>query len=290
MPDLSSVVDCGKPHAYEIYTIIDLPRETLSGSSARQDRIDNRDELALPSELPDDSPQREAFEKFAERSCATSLQRITGFYELKLGDATAEDAHVVPALRGVDALWYTVMPEKEWLEGRQQVVCSARFENPEDTEPGRTPILRQASTDNRMLLSKVGGTALPFELRQCRAYDEKRREVSATSCAVPHVDEALFYFDADAVFDKKFMTSIEKNPTPKKFNRLDDVCAEALPQILGPDYDKALRGFGSVARRWTEANKPVRCSVGPVKFRTNDLPPGSLVGTGAEKVGLIRAK
>src|SRR5688500_12693911 len=44
VPDLSSVVDCSKPHVYEVYDIIDLPRDMLSRSSARQDRIDNRDE------------------------------------------------------------------------------------------------------------------------------------------------------------------------------------------------------------------------------------------------------
>jgi hypothetical protein len=65
----------------------------------------------------------------------------------------------------------------------------------------------------------------------------------------------------------------------------------ATLQLLGPDHDaKAVRGFGSVARRWTTKNKTVRCSVGPVDFRTTDLPPGSLIGTGAEQVELIRAK
>ena len=290
VPDLSSIVDCNRPHVYEVYAIIDLPREALTGSSTRQDRIENRNDLALPSELPDDSPQREAFEEFAERECATSLQDVTGFVELKLGDATAEEARVVPALRGINTPWYTVMPEKEWLEGRQQVVCSARFEESGSTEPGRTPVAPKVSANGRMLLTKVGGAVLPSDFRPCRVYDEKRRAVSASSCAVPHVDEALFYFEADAVFDQKFISSILKKPSPKKFNRFDKVCTDALPQILGPDYDaKAVRGFGSVARRWTEDTKTVRCSVGAIKFRTRDLAPGSLVGTGAEKIELVRA-
>ena len=290
VPDLSSIVDCDKPHVYEVYDIVDIPAKALSGST-RRERIDNRDDLALPSELPDDSLQRQAFETFAERECATSLQLATGYDELKLRDVGAEDARVVPALRGVNAPRYSVMPEQEWLGGRQQVVCSARFENAEHTGPGRTPVMPKPSPDDRMLLTKVGGSALPVELRQCRAYDKKRREVAASSCAEPHVDEALFTFEADAVFGKKFMTSIQQRPTPKKFNRFDDVCADALPQILGPDYDdKTLRGFGSVARRWTKQDKTVRCSVGPVDFRTKDLPPGSLVGAGAEKVELIPAK
>lgn len=290
VPDLSSIVACSSPHVYEVYAIHDLPREALTASSTRQDRIDNRDDLALPSELPDDSTERQAFEEFAERECATSLQIVTGFDELKLGDITAEQAQVVPALRGVNTSWYTVMPEKEWLEGRQQVVCSARFEESESAEPGRSRADRKVSADDRLLLIKVGGAVLPLEFRQCRAYDENRREVSASSCAEPHVDEALFYFEADGVFDKKIISSIEKRPSPKKFNRFDKVCTDALPQILGPDYDsEVLRGFGSVATRWTEDRKTVRCSVGAIKFRTADLPPGSLVGTGAEKIELVRA-
>ena len=290
VPDLTSIVDCSEPHVYEVFAIHDLPREALTGSSTRQDRLDNRDDLALPSELRDDSEERQAYEEFAERKCTTSLQQATGFDELKLGEATAEEAGVVPTLRGVDPARYSVMPEKEWLEGRQQVVCSARFEEAESTEPGHTPVDSKVSANFHMLITKVGGKVLPLEFRQCRAYDEKRREVSLSSCAEPHVDEALFYFEADGVYDRKVISGIEKRPTPKKFDRFDETCTNALPQILGPNYDSTvLRGFGSVATQWTEDSKTVRCSVGAIKFRTSDLPPGSLVGAGAKNVELVRA-
>jgi hypothetical protein len=184
------------------------------------------------------------------------------------------------------------MPEQEWLDGRRQVVCSARLEVSDRTDhPGRTAVKPHTSADRRILLNKVSGEALPIEFRQCRAYDHDRSAVSAVSCAKPHVDETLLYFEADGVFDQRFIHSLERRPTPKKFDQLDDVCTDALPQVLGPDYDrKKLRGFGSVARRWTSQNKTVRCSVGPVDFRKNDLPSGSLVGTGAATVELIRAK
>ena len=290
VPDLSTIVDCDEPHVYEVFDIVDVPAEALDGTT-RQERIDNRDDLALPSELPDDSLQRRAYEEFAERECAASLQRVTGYDELKLRGTSAEDARLVPALRGISTPWYSVMPEKEWLDGRRAIACSARFEDPEHTDPGRTPTMPQASADGTMLIAGAGADSFPVEFRQCRAYDEKRRAATAALCDEPHVDEALFTFEADAVFGKKFMTSIQQRPTPKKFNRFDDVCADALPQILGPDYDdKTLRGFGSVARRWTKQDKTVRCSVGPVDFRTKDLPSGSLVGAGAEKVELIRAE
>lgn len=290
VPDLSSIVDCAAPHVYEVYDIIDLPDSTLTGST-RQARIDNRDDLALPSDLTDDSVERTAFEEFSEQECTTSLQRITGFDELTLRGAAAEDSRVTPSLRGLKAPWYTVMPEKEWLNGRRQVVCSARLEQPEPDEPGRTPVHPQASSDHRMLITRIRDVSLPVEFRQCRSYDAKRREVSPSTCDEPHVDEALFSFEADGVFGKAFISSIRKRPTPKKFDRFDQVCADALPELLGPDYDaKTLRGFGSVASRWTKQSTPVRCAVGPVTFRTADLPPGSLVDSGATKVELVRAK
>jgi hypothetical protein len=281
-PDLSSIVDCREPHVYEVYDILDIPANALAGTT-RQERIANRDDLALPSELPDDSAERQAFEDFAEVECAASLQNVTGYDELKLRDASAKDARVVPALRGINAPWYTVMPEKEWLDGRRQIVCSARFEDPEHTGAGRTPAKPQISEDDRMLLTKVSDQALPVSFRECRAYDDARREVAAASCAEPHADEALFYFEADAVFDQRFIASIVRRPTPKKFDRFDEVCTGALAQLIGPDYDrKAVRGFGSVARRWTKNNKTVRCSVGAVDFRNTDLAPGSQVSAGAD--------
>ncbi len=290
VPDLSSVVDCSKPHVYEVFDIIDLPASALAGSS-RQERIDNRDDLALPSELPDDSAERQAFEEFAEAECAASLQNVTGVDELTLGDASAEDARVVPALRGINAPWYTVMPEKEWLDGRRQVVCSARFEDPEHTGSGRTPSKPHVSADASMLITKVDGQALPVAFRQCRAYDDARQEVGAASCAEPHVDEALFYFEADGVFDPKFISSLVKRPTAKKYDRFDEVCTDALAELVGPGYDdQAVRGFGSVARRWTKNNKTVRCSVGAIEFRETDLAPGSLVGIGDQEIELVPAR
>lgn len=280
VPDLASIVDCRRPHVYEVYDIIDIPAGALTGTT-RQDRIDNRDDLALPRELADDSAEREVFEEFAEHECAASLQRVTGYDGLKLRGASAEDAQVVPALRGINAPWYTVMPEDEWLAGRRQVVCSARFEEPGNTDPGRTPVKQRVSPDERMLITRVGDDAFPVEFRQCRAYDKKRRDVSASSCAEPHVDEALFSFEADAVFDKKFIASITKRPTPKKFDRFDKVCADVFPEILGSGFNaETMRGFGSVARRWTDTTKVVRCSVGRVAFHTKDLAAGSLVGVG----------
>lgn len=288
VPDLSTIVDCTEPHVYEVYGIRRLPDEALTGST-REGRIANREDLALPSELPDDSTERQAYEEFAERECATFLQLATGYGEVRLRGATAEEAEVVPVVRGIDPLRYSVMPEEEWLEGRRQVVCSARFEDPDHTGSGRTPARPRSALEDRMLITRIGESSFPLDMRQCRGYDDQRRDVGLAPCDQPHVEEGLFHFEADAVFGEKFITRITKRPTPRKFNRFDDVCTDAFAQLLGPDWDsKALRGFGSVARRWTEEHKTVRCAVGPVRFRTTDLPAGSLIGSGAANIDLVR--
>jgi hypothetical protein len=282
VPDWSTVVECGTPHAYEVYDIIDLPQAALTGTT-RQERADNRDDLALPLELTEDSEQRLAFEEFARRACGTSLQRVTGYDEIILRGASAEDAQVVPALRGISAPWISVMPEDEWSEGRRQVVCSARFEVADHTDPGRVPVDPRASTDDRMIITRAGTESLPIRFRSCRTYEADRRSISDTSsCGGAHVDEALFFFQADGVFDEKFVSGLVERPTRKKLNRFDDVCQEALPQVLG-DYDTdSMRGFGSGVGEWTETNRAIRCSVGPVEFREADLVPGSLVRLGPE--------
>jgi hypothetical protein len=231
-----------------------------------------------------------AYEAFAETECATSLQRVTGYDEVHPGGVKAAEAHVIPALLGVTP-GYTVMPEKEWLEGRQQVVCSARFEDLRSKSSGRRPTRPRASPDDALLLSSVRSASFPVGLRPCRAYDQPRKKVSLASCTRPHVAEMLFSFEAAAVFDQKFLNRLKKNPTPKLFDRFDRVCAEALPVLLGQDYDrKALRGFGSAPRKWTKTHRPIRCDVGPITFRTKDLRPGSLVGSGAERIELVKPR
>lgn len=272
-PDLSTVVPCTTAHRYEVFDVIDLPRGALTGSDeAAQER--NRDDLALPSELGDDSPQREVFEKFAEERCATSLQRVTGYDSMTVNGRSAEKVRLIPALRGVLAPWYSVMPESQWLAGRRQVVCSARMARPVRAAAGDDAEGRQV-----LLLSLAREAGFPAELRQCRGYDKDRRRVGLVPCTRRHVSEMLFFFEADRAMGKKFVARIVKAPTAARFDRLDRVCTRALPQLLGKKHDKELRGFASIERRWTKKIKTVRCDVGPVEFETHDLPPGSLVGT-----------
>ena len=245
VPDLTSVVPCTSQHRYEVYDLIELP-------------------------------EREALTGLAQDRCTTSLLRVTGYDAMKVNGKTAADVGLVPALRGIEAPKFAIMPRTQLMAGRRQVVCTAR-----------TTVPVQSASGGGLLLAVAKTTAFPVALRACRAYNASRSAVADASCSGRHASEMLFTFEADKALGRKFVADIVRDPTAARFNQLDRICTKALPQLLGKGFDKRLRGFGSVARRWTDENKPVRCDVGPIRFRTTDLPPGSLVGTQGIRLKLV---
>jgi hypothetical protein len=248
-PDLTSIVACTSEHRYEVYDVIQL----------RENR---------------------RLEELAQRRCATSLLRVTGYDNVKVNGKTAAAAGVTPALRGIEAPQFAAMPEQALVSGRRQVVCTARTTVP----------VRSGGTGGQ-LVAAAKTSAFPVALRRCRAYDEDRRNVREVSCSRRHVSELLFFFDAGKAFGRRFVADIVRAPTAEKFDQLDRACTRAASLFLGKGFDpKRLRGFGSVARRWTSEGTPVRCDVGPIEFRTTDLPPGSLVGSQDNPVKLVPFK
>ncbi len=243
-PDLASAVPCTSPHRFEVYDVIAVP--------------DRRD-LA----------------ERAQQRCTSSLLRVTGYDALKVNGKTAAEIGLIPALRGIEAPKYAVMPRTPLVADRRQVVCTAR-----------TKVPVQAGGGGGLLLSVAKTSAFPVAFRPCRAYEADRRTIADVPCSSRHVSELLFLFDAEKALGRKFVAGIVRDPTAERFDQLDRVCTKALPQLLGKGFDKGLRGFGSVARQWTDTSKPVRCDVGPIEFETTDLPPGSLVGTNGIDVKL----
>lgn len=277
VPDLSTAVSCSQAHIYEIYDVAKLPAAALDGSD-REARRANRDDLALPRVLPDDSAERVVYEDFAGRRCAASLQRATGYGSLTINGKPAARVGLLPALSGVSAPRYSVPPERYWLAGQRRVLCSARLAQPVRAAQGQAGQV--------LMLSQARSSDFPIQMRACRGYDAARQNIEATPCNRPHVSETLFFFQADRAFGEKFVSKLIADKNPAGFDRFDQACAQALPALLGKDYDKRLRGFGSVPRRWTNADRTVRCEVGPIDFRNADLPPGSLIGTNTAQVKL----
>ena len=154
------------------------PSEGADGST-RRERIDNRDDLALPSELSRRLAATTGVRKFAERECATSLQLATGYDELKLRDVGAEDARSCrPSAGSTPLLLRDAGAGMARWTPRYGVQRPVR-ECPSTPVPAH-PAHAEASPDDRMLLTKLGGASLPVEFRQCRAYDKKRRAVAAS--------------------------------------------------------------------------------------------------------------
>ena len=215
-----------------------------------------------------DLPESEDLPRLAQERCVSSLLRVTGYDALRVNGKTAAAVGLIPALREIEAPRYLVMPRHRLVDDRRQVVCMAR---------ATVPV--KAAGSGGLLLAFARTSAFPVALRACRSYAADRRTVADAPCSQRHVSELLFTFEADKAFGRKFVNNIVRNPTAERFDQLDRVCTKALPQLLGKALDMDLRGFGSVARRWTDESKPVRCDVGPVDFREMDLPPGSLVAT-----------
>lgn len=273
VPDLSRAVPCTRPHVYEVFDLINLPRRVLPASW-----IENRDDLADSSKASDPSPRHAAFRDFAKRQCLLSLQRATGFDAVEVNGKSAAAVELMPALRGIDAPWYSVVPEQLWRDGRRQVVCSARFRLPSETSFGRRVLEPRRSPTSAPLLSLAWTSRFPDTLRPCRAYDADRTALSLVPCSEKHVSETLFFFDAEKGMGKKFVAQLTAAPTAELFDRVDDVCTRTLPQVLGKGYGRTkYHGFGSVPRPWTSTSHPLQCAVGPIDFENEDLAAGSLV-------------
>lgn len=281
VPNLAYQVPCTKAHAYEVFDVIDLPSSAFSDTGP-----DNRDDLAIPSELGDDSPERQVFEDFAARRCTSSLQRVTGYDALRVNGKSAAAVRLLPAMRGIQAPRYSVLPEVHWSAGHHQALCSARFTPPSPSMFGRGLLQPRRSPVDRPLLTLVGTDAFPASLRPCRAYDKERKNVQSVACSKKHVSETLFYFEAEKAMGRRFVAKIVADPTAARFDQLDRVCTKVLPQLLGPGYDrKKHRGFARVPQRWSESGKPVECAVGPIDFQTDDLPAGSLIDISPARAG-----
>jgi hypothetical protein len=265
----------------------DDPRITAGTCLAEETPAKGRSVPDLSSVVPCTSPHRyevydvldlPASDDLAQRAqdrCATSLLRVTEYASLKVNGKAAPAIDLVPALRGIQAPRF-VISRSPLVADRRQVVCAAR-----------TTTLVKSAKNGGLLVALAKTSAFPVALRPCRAYDAKRQSIVDVPCSRRHVTERLFTFDASKALGRRFVADLVREPTAERFDQLDRICTQALPQLLGKRAVKGLRGFGSVARRWTDTSKPVRCDVGPANFRTTDLSPGSLVGTERNNVKLL---
>lgn len=271
VPDYTSVVDCKKPHVYEIVDVLDVPKKFLV-SGSRDKRLERRTELgksAASGSLAKD------FRAYADRACLGSVLLATGLEGVRAGEKWPIDAGVRPALVGAATLT-SVGPVDQWAAGRASIVCSFRYTVPVD--PGGPqgklyPIQSSSSVPTyRALLTKD----FPAERRACASYDEDNY-LHGVLCTNQHNTEVLFSYEATLAFGKKFAESVDDTDiTDAQWDKLVEPCAEALDRVLGPDIDEELVGSVYLADDWSRSHTAF-CLITPESDKL-DLPPGSLVG------------
>ena len=128
-PDYSSVVDCTKPHVYEIVDVLKVPKKFLATGS-REKRLERRTELAKSAAA---GPLAKDFHAYADRGCLGSVLVATGLEEVRAGEKWPINAGVRPALVGATTLT-SVSPGAQWAAGKAAIICSFRYTVP--VEPG----------------------------------------------------------------------------------------------------------------------------------------------------------
>lgn len=286
VPDIHSVVDCAEPHVYEILALVDLPAEVLGGETD-EEKLANRAELAAPTGTGEASAAKAAYTAFAEEECLDATVDAAGWGSMSLQGVGADDAQLQPVALGMAPVWFSVMPEEEWLDGQTQLVCSARFSEPRLSSTGQTVPLPAAtpasSPDDQPLLSHYATQDFPVELRQCElaASDGTR---SYLPCDSEHYAEFLFTYDAGAVLGADFVNGVDPaQPTDEQYAALDKVCTDVLGELL-PGYDadtfKGLAELGTQGWGTRDAGYyQGQCTVAAKDSLNFNLPAGSLMGT-----------
>lgn len=278
VPDFSTIVQCSKPHIYEINALVDLPAETLTGSTDAEE-LANRSDLAHPADSSTSSPQRTAYLTFAASTCLPAMQKTTGLDAISVNGKSAAEARVNATLRIVNMDWRSITPEELWLKGQRQIVCSSRFT---ETQVGSNNAAARAiaSPGNYPIAPTLLTTTFRPEWRQCGSYD-KDNTFTSVDCSVRHYDEVAFTFDAKPVFGADFVEGFDVKTDD--YATFDKACAGALTGYLAPDWDRSvLNGRAATGTEgWGTKGAdfyPILCEIVPKDAANFDLPPGSLIG------------
>jgi hypothetical protein len=282
-PDLTSVVDCSKPHVYEIIDLVDIPKNALSGKTDKE-KLANRMDLATVEDKGKPSTEKVAFSAWVETGCDTAWAESNGYDDITVNGVSATDARVLPAVGpSINLPWFNVMSKEQWLAGNRQLICSARFVGPgEGSMEEAGPVKPLSSTNDKPLLSVLGSPSFPAGLRSCNYFQ---------ACDQQHHTETLFLFDAQSALDEKFVEGIDaKKQTDKQLKELDRVCAEALPTLMSDNYDKSkIKSEAFVGVPWEDYYKNVGCGIVPTDSQ-KDFGPGAMVWTDGTDVTLVDAK
>ena len=274
-PDYTSVVDCKKPHVYEIVDVLNVPKKFVVGGS-REKRLERRTELAKSTAS---GSLAKDFHAYADRGCHEATLRATGLDGVLIGDKEATEADVRPVLLGARTST-SVGPPELWAGGKPRIVCSFRYTAP--TAPTGTPgkVFAIQSPSSVPIYLDLLSEHFPAERRACGTYDSDNY-MYAVLCTNQHNTETLFSYDAGAAFGTKFAGSVDPEAvTDPHWDKLVTPCADSLIDVVGFDIEEELVGSVYLDDDWSST--PTAYCLITFLSDKSDMPPGSVVGQAGE--------
>ncbi len=254
-PDMTTVVPCSEPHAYEIVAVVAIPDEMLSGTT-------DVEKLARRSELNDvgnnDSPLRKKLKDEVYPLCAEPFREASGLGQMTVAGKTAKEADLrIPF--GPASEWDTLSPPQLWTEGVTEAVCSYRFAPPTDGDVV-SPVTPIRSNNTNPAMSSYLSRKFPAALRACM--DDKASK--SISCTSAHDQELMWVIDMKAVYGKDFLKGAKLTDVNEAdFAKLRQACADPYSQsggILAGKIGMGFRFFSDVPT--TGTSLPIICVIG----------------------------
>lgn len=262
--DLSSKVDCAKPHQVQVFGGTGLPASITSKFTFAQ-LHDESNKAAL-----------DALVAFSHQTCSPTRiapnmwpGRGTAVAKALVPPASTVGGGVLPAVAGAGFGW--VFPdEKSFAAGDKSMLCVLFVPT---GKPGSVPdTMGQLKGDARLL----GTSRVLPTMRVCYTYDYSTEKYATGSCSLPHKDELLAYFAGRLPVAYADMTDAQWAP----FDSQCDAIADAL---VGANR-KDLRGFVDLTQDPAPGSLVyLQCYVSRSKGadgKSPDLPGGTVVGLG----------
>ena len=274
-PDFNDVVDCTKPHVYEVVDVIDVPKKFRKGST-KAERQANRTELAT---VESTSALKAKFEQFASDRCGPGTFKAAGMSKLSIAGKSASESDADLVMGGA-LNWLNISPTANWIDGDAKLVCSIRFTKHIITTNDVDPLPVESKTE-RPVYKDFLTKDFPLDRRQCVTYDGKG-ERSYIPCDEEHFGEMFFSFDARKAFGKAFVKSVDlTDPHDPNWAKINTSCTDALPLLLGKDIDSQLTAIAEPGPGGWDGTGDyfgTNCLVVPKNAEEFNLPGGTLIG------------
>lgn len=245
-PDLTSAIDCTKPHVYEVSDVL--------GSTT------------------DGSQLADEFQSYAASECESSILKRAGTNRIKDAGKPLKEVNAGLVMSG-GSTWVNLTPAAGWAD-KQEFICAVRYTEHQTGGGDLAPRPVKAKSDHPAFHDFLTED-FPADRRLCITYDGQERYSLEPCGDGQHYGEIFFGYDAAAAFGEKFVEGVDsEEPSEAEWTKLSDPCFEALPALLGNNFDEDLSGVADLA------------DAGWYEYEDFDLPAGSLVEN-ADRVDFV---